>query len=361
MRYKIIFTILGVMLFPPFITGQSFSEKRSFGETAKVSKESTLELNNKYGTIQITPWNKDSVSVKVEVEAFASNPDRLHKMLQGVDINISRSDMVIRAETEFIQNIGMLLESFKGMTKKIISYESRIEINYFVRAPEYLNLKITNKYGDVYMEDNSGSFSLNLSNGSFKAGSLDEVHELKLAFCNASIKKITDGSVNASFSDIDIGESGDLTINSISSRYDITRTGTLDIDSKRDKLFIGSAVALKGSAYFSDLRFDELEKEIDFSSEYGSLSADHISKYIELISINSGYSDISLTFDPEASYNLDIKQSNTFLVLPEKNADIEKKILNDDRKETMAYGTVGKNPGNVKVRIDANRGNVYIK
>jgi len=52
---------------------------------------------------------------------------------------------------------------------------------------------------------------------------------------------------------------------------------------------------------------------------------------------------------------------NTFLVLPERNASIEKKILNEDKKEYMTFGSVGRNPGNVKVMIEASRGNIYLK
>ena len=48
----------------------------------------------------------------------------------------------------------------------------RVEINYYINVPEYLNLKIENKYGDVYMEEYNGDFSVSVSNGSFKANSL---------------------------------------------------------------------------------------------------------------------------------------------------------------------------------------------
>lgn len=52
---------------------------------------------------------------------------------------------------------------------------------------------------------------------------------------------------------------------------------------------------------------------------------------------------------------------HAFLVVPEKNSKIEKKILNDEKKEYMTFGTVGRNPGNTKVMINATRGNIYLK
>ena len=86
-----------------------------------------------------------------------------------------------------------------------------------------------------------------------------------------------------------------------------------------------------------------------------------LKKEFESININSGYSDISLSFDPASSYNLDIRRVNAFLVLPDKNIKTEEKALNDDKKEYTTYGTFGRNPGIVKVKIDATHGNIYIK
>jgi hypothetical protein len=340
---------------------QSFSEIRTFKETMVVNRNISLEVNNKYGTIQITPWEKDSVSIKVEVEAYTSNLERLHKMFQGINVNFSQTSYMVRAETEFTQNINMLFEEFKGMTKKIIPYESRIEINYFINAPEYLNLKIENRYGDVLMENCSGTFSLNLSNGSFKANSLNLTDKIELLFCDTYISKMKDGYLNASFSEVEIGESNDLSINSVSSRFELKKTGKLDTESRRDKFFIGSISSISGNSYFTDFRIDELGKEINLVTKYGSLNANMIKRSIELISINSGYSDIDLVFDPSISYNLDIKHVNSFLVLPEKNSKIEKKTLNEERKEYMTFGTIGRNPEGIKVMIDATRGNIFIK
>lgn len=361
MHYKTFKTILIFLVLTPLVQGQSFTEKRTFRKSVSVNRDMTLEVNNKYGTIHITPWKKDSVSVRAEVEANSSSLERLRKMFLGVEVNISETSFLVRAQTEFTENISMLFESFKGLTSKLIPYESRLEINYFISAPEYLNMRITNRYGNVYMEDNTGSFSLNLSNGSFKANSLNETDEITLTFCDATINKMKDGYINASFSEVQIGESRDLSITSISSRFDLKNTGKLGTESKRDKFFIGSVISLRGSSYFTDYRIDELEKEINVVTKYGSLNVDLINKNLELITINSGYSDINLMFDPSISYNLDIKHVNTFLIVPENNSKIEKKTLNEEKKEYMTFGTVGRNPGNIKVMIDATRGNIYLK
>jgi hypothetical protein len=342
MNYKSIICISLILFICSSLEAQNDSETRSYIKTFSVSNETSFEVINKYGTVEITPWKKDSALIRVEIKATGSSQERLRKIFDGISIDITDSKLAIRAHTEFTQNINMLFESFKGMTSKLISYDSKVEINYYINIPEYLNLNIDNRYGDVYMENVTGNFSVTVSNGSFKANSLSTGSDLNFIFCDATINSM-------------------ISINSISSRFDIKNVGLINTESRRDKFFIGNIETLKGNSYFTDFRINKLEKQIDLTTKYGSVNADLIEKGFESIDINSGYSDISLEFDPGASYNIDIRHINAFVVLPDKNSKTEKKVINEDKKEFMTFGTAGKNPGNTKVKIDATRGNIFLK
>jgi hypothetical protein len=350
-----------VLLMCRTISAQNNSEIRNYIKSQHVSRETSLEVFNKYGTIQVTQWKKDSVMIRAEVKAIASNKEKLEKMFDGITINMTESKFVIRAETNFTQNIGMLFESFKGMTSKIISYDSRVEINYYISIPEYLNLKIENKYGDVYMENNSGDFTISISNGSFKANSLGKNANLNLTFCDATISSIASGKINASFSEVSANDAGDVSINSISSKYEFKKAGTLTIESRRDKFFIDNLTAIKGTSYFTDFNLKNLAREANLSARYGNLTIDQIDHSFQNINLNTGYSDISLGFEPGSSYSLDIRHVNAFLDISDKSAKIEKKVLNEDKKEYITSGTVGRNPGGSKLSIDATHGDIFIK
>ncbi len=340
---------------------QKESETRNFIKTVPVNEETSLEISNKYGTVQVTPWDSDSVFIRAEVKAYAPNHSRLEKMFDGVNININDSKYLVKAETDFTQNISMLFESFKGMTSKLISYDSRVEINYYVKAPEYITLSIDNKYGDVYMEKITGRCSVSLSNGSFKANSLGNGTSLTLTFCDATINALKTGKINANFSDITIGETNDIFINSISSKFDIKKGGTVKVDSRKDKFYLGNIENLTGSSYFTDYNVESLAGEISLSTKYGSIYTDLIEKNFKSVDITSGYTDVTLAFEKGSSYSLELRQVNSFIVLPDKNVNTEKKTINDDRKEYLIFGSVGTNPGNRKVNIDATRGNIYLK
>jgi len=326
-----------------------------------VDKETSLEIYNKYGTIQITGWKKDSAMIRAEIRATAASREKLSKMFDGVKINMTETRDQIKAATSFTQNIGMLFENFKGMTSKIISYDSKVEINYYISIPEYLNLKVENKYGDVYMEDIAGDFSISVSNGSFKANSIGENATLNLTFCDAIINSIASGKIDASFSEIKSKTVGEISINSISSKYEFTKAGNLTIESRRDKFFIDNIRSLKGTSYFTDFNLKNLTDEVSLSTRYGNIDIDPVVNGFASVNLNTGYSDVSLGFEPGASYNIDIRHLNAFLVISDKSAKTERKVLNEDKKEYITSGTVGKNPGNSKVSIHATHGDIYLK
>ncbi len=361
MDYKIIAAAALMSVVHINTSGQAFSEKRTYLKTVPVTRDVILEVNNKYGSIQITSWMKDSISVRAEIEAFAPSQSRIRKMLEGVSVNITESRYKVVAQTDFTKTINMLFESFKGMTSKLIPYESRVQINYYINIPEYLSVNLENKYGDVYMENNTAKMNISLSNGSFRANSIARVTGLRLTFCDATINYLGEGSINSSFSEISIGESGNLNIESTSSRFDLRNTGNITTESRRDKFFIGSVSSIKGNSYFTDFSIERLDATIDLTARYGSFISDEISRNFELIAINSGFCDVNLSFDELSSYNLDLKYTNAFVTLPGHSDSFDRKAVNEEKKEYMVYGIVGKNPASRKVRIDANRGSILIK
>jgi len=361
MSYKFLSGIFMLLCLTVNISGQAFSENRTFRKSVAVNRDMTLEVNNKYGSVHISSGTADSVSIKAEVEATGPSLDRIDKMLQGVTVNITETNYVVRAQTDFNQTISMLLEGFKSITNKLIPYESRIQINYFIEAPEFLNIRIINKYGDVYLENTSGNLSVELSNGSFKANSVTGSSNLNFNFCDATINNLGDGSLDATFSELVIGESGNLTVSSVSSRFDLKKCQALSTKSRRDKFFIGSVSSLTGNSYFTEYRIENLGQELILDSKYGKIEADNVEKGCDVINLTTGYTDVYLTFNAQLSYDFDIRSVNTFIVLPKDRSEDEKETVNEDRKEYITSGRVGKNTENLKVIIEATRGNIYFK
>jgi len=357
---RVLIFILVILPFH-YVVPQGVSETRTFMKSFPAGKESILEVTNKYGKVEITTWEKDSASIRAEIKASAPNQSKLGKMFDEISVKITGTGNLLLAQTIFNQSINALFENFKGMTNKVINYDSHVEINYYIKVPLYINLRIDNRYGDVFCEKNSGDFDLTLSNGSFKADMPGSKSNLKLSFCDATINTFRSGIVDASFSDITISDVEKISLKSISSKYRINKGGEIKIESRRDNLLIDQADQLEGNSYFTDFDIRSLNKVVNLISRYGNLNIDNIGTKFESANINSGFSDISLRFDPETSYKFEIRTLNSFLALPSKNVKSEERAISEDKKEFMTTGTSGLEPGNRILKIDANRGKIYLK
>ncbi len=354
--------ITGFILFLALpVSAQSVSEKRSFTKSIPLKKDTRLEVNNKYGDIHITSWKKDTVHIMAEIEAFAPNQTRLQKMLDGIEINIAGTGSLVMAKTEFGKEITVLLESFKGITGKIIDYNSRVQINYYINIPDNADINIENQFGDIFMENNTGVISVSLSKGNFEATSLNRISNLSLDFGDAEIGSVKSGRINSTFSKIKISQSEDISVNSTSTRFDLGKAGKVNVESRRDKFYIGYVSGLTGISYFTDYKVDILTGNTDLDLKYGSFDAENVDGAFEKINISSDYSDITADFDPSASFEFDIRHTNAFVVLPDKNIESKKEALNEDKKEYLITGKIGNNPGSKRVKIDAKRGNICFK
>jgi hypothetical protein len=361
MRSKNILITGFLLLLAYTLSAQTVSEKRSFTKSISLVKDARIEINNKYGDIHFSSWRKDTVKIMAEIEAFAPNSSRLQKMLDGIEINISGTGSLIRAETEFGKEITVLLESFKGITSKIIDYDSRVQINYYIIIPDDVDISIENQFGDIFMENNTATISVSLSKGNFEANSLNRLSDLSLDFGDAEIGSVKSGRISSTFSKIKISQSEDISINSTSTRFDLGKAGKVNVESRRDKFYIGNIFGITGISYFTDYKIETLTGTTDLDLKYGSFDVERVDNAFEKITLDSDYSDITAAFDPSASFEFDIRHTNAFVVLPDKNIKSEKEALNEDKKEYLITGKIGNNPGSRRVKIDAKRGNIYIK
>lgn len=354
---------LRVILLLPVIplSAQSASEKRSFYNSYPVNKDTKLEVINKYGDVKISVWDKDSIYILAEIEAFSPDEGKVRNMINGVETEFSGTSMLVSARTKIKEGIIDLTESFKGLTKKVINYESGVKISYYINAPAYTEVRIENQFGDISIEKNGNIVSATLSNGNFEAGSLNSLPLLKLSFAEAFISSVRSARMELSFSRVDVNESEELSINSTSSRIELEKAGIVATESRRDKFFTGQLDELKGISYFTDFRIEALNRGCDATIKYGSLDIASIRNDFRRTEIKSSYSDIYLNFNQSAAFDFEIRHVNSFVVIPEKNANSRKETVNKDKNEYIITGSVGNTAGAGKVVIDAVKGNIYIR
>ena len=358
---RAITTFFASLLFPLIpLAAQNESADRTFEKTLPAGRGTKLEIVNRYGDIKITRWDKESAHILAEVEAWAPDSKRLDKLIAGIDVSITETGSVIRAETVFERETTVLLETFKGFTDKLIDYESKVKISYHINIPEYVDIDIKNQFGDITIDYNSGTLSADLSNGDFRANSLNRISGFNIDFGDAEIGSVKSARIITSFSKIRVTRSEELDLKSTSSRFDLGKAGRVEIESRRDKFFIDDIDVLKGVSWFSEYSIENLSKEADLDLKSGSIDIDKVAGEFESIVLKSAFADIKADFDPSASYKFEIRHVNSFVVLPPGNIKTDKETINETKKEYLITGEAGTGSSESRLMIDASRGNIRL-
>ena len=72
--------VLATMMLGTSVLAQSHTDKRSVSKSFPASWETTLEVMNKYGKIQVVTWEMDSVAIEVDIFMTESSASKLKKL-----------------------------------------------------------------------------------------------------------------------------------------------------------------------------------------------------------------------------------------------------------------------------------------
>jgi hypothetical protein len=344
--------ILSALMLGTLAPAQDHTDKRSVSRSFPASLETTLEVENKYGKIQVVTWDKDSIAVEVEMYLSESSASKLRKLKEDIKIDFTGTNNYVIAKTMIESESGRLASELKSITNTIKGTNKRVEINYLVRVPRHIDVVLNNKFGDIYMDDLEGQVDIQLSNGVLKANRLVGNSSITLSFANGMIKSLGSSTMKLSYSDIVLSEVSQLDLTSKSSKLNVDSVNVLKIDSRRDKLYFKKVEYFYGKSNFTQVWIYDFLRESDVYMKYGKLTIEHVIPAFNKIYVQSDYTDISLYFDQDASLEFDIlHHEKSVLRLPGTDVVAEESFDGKDHYTTV--GTMGTGEAVGKVNIDA--------
>ncbi|MFD3000281.1 hypothetical protein ACFS7Z_07905 [Pontibacter toksunensis] len=236
-------------------------KRKTIDKTYKVNKSDMLNIQNKFGKVHINTWNKNEVHVKVEIIARAGSESKAQEVLDNIKVMESREGNTISFRTS-IEPMRVSGNTNKGF-----------EINYTVSMPEENALTVKNSFGDVYLAALKGKANINVKYGSLKCDRLSNSgNTVTLAYGSGSCGYFNGGNMDVSY-------------------------GNMNVE---------GANGLQGSSKFSDFKLGSLGETMEMDVKYGSFAVNNISKNIKRINLSSGFTPISLTFEPNTAFNFDV-------------------------------------------------------
>jgi hypothetical protein len=313
----------------------------------------TVDLTNKYGKVQVIRWNTDSVKFVIDLRIRTKDAGKMQKLKQNIDFEFTASQYFLNASTKIGDNASDVFQDIKDIAGTYLSSTNAVTINYTVMVPDYVSLKIDNKFGNVYLDDADQNFNLTLSYGDFSCNRLSGKSEIRITSGNAEIGYIREGLLFMSYGNFHLHDAGKLTAETRSSIITIDRSAELRINSRRDKLYLNELGNFSGESYFSNINGGILHNEMNFVSRYGAINLDNVRKAFSSLNLTAEFTKVTLAFDRTASYNLELSHhQEVVFVYPKNIASLKTRVTNAQEKQFLTSGVIGTEPAVSNVVIN---------
>lgn len=291
------------------LAGQTYENSRSLREAYRVAATTEVQVINKYGDVHLIPWEKDSVVYEIDMSVTSNKQAKVDKIFDYIDFDFRSTTYYVIAQTVF-EGQDNIWSEMADVASTIFSSGTTTRIDYTVYFPAGNDIKIENKFGNIYTTDHRGKVDITLSNGDLKGNNFTGPTRLKVDFGNVSIDNITSANVTLSYADFTLDKAGDIRFESRSSTIYLNGIEQLFLDSRRDKFYIKSAGEVSGEVFFSYLNLDKVISKINLKTNYGEIKLLGISPKFTRFDLAAQYTDINIYLDDEHLFEFDITRDD---------------------------------------------------
>lgn len=268
-----------------------YIETRTYHRLFSVNETALLKLENKYGKVHITTWNRNEIEVTATIK-YGHRSERVAKdKINCININAEAGTDYVQVKTVF--NCDISNRQYIYNDGKRIRLTGP-KIDYEIKIPDQGKLDLTNKYGNIVLGDIKGETKINLKYGSLAAQTLNGNHNiLKLNYSSSStIQSANQLDIETDYSDLSIGLARNIQLDTNYTNISIDEIGKI-VESNMDygNLNIGTLGDMKLSADYVNLIIEKLHKNLALDMDYGSYKINAIENGFTFIKIDNKYTD----------------------------------------------------------------------
>lgn len=338
------------------------SKNKELHKAYKVGQGVNVEIENKYGKVQVNTWDKDSVKIDIKILLRSKTQEKLDKIENNIRFDLVNSGNYVTAKTVFISEKSVFLTEIMNIREYSFGPDDETRIDYVVHMPKNSNLTLTNKFGDIYADNIDGIATINLSHGDLKASDFKGRHtKIDMRYGKANINNITEGDIVAFYATFDIQKAGDINVESKSSEINIYDVNKIKAEAKRDKYYVKKVNSFSATGSFTDFNIDLLREEMIFDTRYGTIIISEVAAGFDYLKLTSKYSDADITFSPNANFTFDMNAEDVNFTYPTSKGKLVNKLDVGDQHVHWYTGKFGTGTASSKVRFNMEDGNLNIK
>jgi hypothetical protein len=321
-----------------------------------VNPNTRLEVFNKYGNVDITSRNDAVLSIQVVIKVDVRDQQRADDLFGMIKIDITQEGDLIKAVTDIGEDFGRY---FKGFNTD----NGGLEINYRISMPASVPVNLSNKYGNVFIDELTSTSTIDVKYGKLTANKIlhdskEPLTKVYLSYSNGTIQETRWIELDIKYSKINITQCKALAVLSKYSKVFVNNASSVVSESKYDTYEIGKLNNFITTASYGHFTIQELSGKLQVDSKYTDVIIDRIPVSFEGVKITNSYGTCKLGIDPAAAYKLNAYTKYCNIVYPENNAKVNRFNENNEMK---VNGVIG-NAQNAKaeVNVTSHYGNIRL-
>lgn len=283
-------------------------KRREISKSFDVTLTDALEVDNRFGNINIEHWNNNTVEIRVVIEAVGSNENKALENINKVSVNIDKHQHTISAVT-----------SINKLDQK---KNERVTINYTILIPAQIKLTLKQEFGNITIANgHQGVSNLSIKFGNLSAGNFSSMLNLTSKFSNVTLGNIKTASFNLQHSGkVELQNADRLKVNLQFSNLKGKCIGSIEMEQRHSDVTIEEVENGTINLQHSGIKIGNFKQSLTVGSlSHSNMEIKKIQKGFDLLSVNANFGNVKIYMEPNIAFNLkantsfgDIKLNSSF-------------------------------------------------
>ncbi|WP_149303236.1 hypothetical protein [Pareuzebyella sediminis] len=354
---KIILLIGSILLYLPAQAQEKVSKELS--KVFELTNNGDIHIENKYGNISVFGWEKEEVSLRITIRVTHKKRDNAQDLLNRIKPILHHSENFLSVSYEIEEKGSSFFSQLFEKANPFDFDRSNIQIDFTLKVPSKTEMEISNKFGDVIIEDWNGTLDAQVEHGNIWINENLKNATVSLEFGKLHAKDISFGRLELKNGELNMNDAKNLRLYSSGSTVELGTIGVLDIDSNKDELMLKWVDNLFGVVKFGRVEVHRLQKDLDIDLKISDFVVDKVGGTDVDISITQESSDITLNIT-DFSHQFRAVLEEGLVRLPKTYREVDSKILDKGKKLREIYATYGDHIRGT-ILIEGKKGVVLLK
>ncbi len=328
-------------------------------KTFPMTNSGKLYLENNYGDISVQGWSKESLVIKMEIEVTHKKSENAKNLIDRIGTSINENKDYIIFKTAIAEKSTGFFAKYWSKANPFDYDKSNLKINYKVYLPKNAELDITNKFGDVIVEDWTGKFKTDIQHGDLWLNGNLNFADITMKYGKIKAETINYGNIRIKNGKFIVENAEDLRINSSGSTLNIETIKALELYSSKDEIKIDVINKIKGDIKFTGIDVNSLKNEVNLTLKIADLNINEIRTQKPFIKLNQESSEININVvDTSLKFHATLEEG--LLRLPKSFSNVTSDVIHKGNRIRKINATYGKEQLG-SISIQGKKGLILIK